>query len=232
MAIQDSITIGDLHFPDDDQILLPNHRRSLLRGRYEKTERMALSGLLKPSDRVLELGAGIGYMSTIMARDHNVSAVLSFDANPLLIPFVEQVHKLNGVSGRAQIRHGLISAKPGDPVNFHIRGDFLASSLFDDRGSKFGGVKKTISVPSMTFASVQQVFEANILVCDIEGAEVELLPQINLDGFDAAVVELHQDTIGLEGVKSIIDAFSAQNMTVDLERSSKAVLTFRKVSFE
>lgn len=224
----ETVTLGDLKFPDNSAILKRFHKRSIRRGNYERPERQAMNGLLTPDDHVLEIGAGIGFMSTLMVRDHNVAHVVSYDANPDLIPYIREVHALNNVGDRTEIRHGIISAQAGPPRTFYVRGDFLASSLCDNLDDRFGGVVRTSEVPQIPLASILEDFPVTVLVCDIEGGEAELLPELDLNSFRAAVVELHPQTIGLAGVNRVFDALMRAGMAYDAARSEQAVVTFQR----
>ncbi|WP_170335318.1 FkbM family methyltransferase [Ruegeria arenilitoris] len=224
----DTVTLGDLTFPDNPAILKRIHKRSIRRGNYERPERLAMKGLLEPTDHVLEIGGGIGFISTLMVREHGVARVRSFDANPDLIPFIQEVHKLNSVADRIDVRHGLIAAQEGPPLTFFVREDFLASSLNDNLGDRFGGVVKTVDVEQVTLESILDDFPANLLICDIEGAEADLLPALDLSTFRAAIVELHPQTIGLAGVKKVFEAFMSAGLVYDAARSEQAVVTFQK----
>lgn len=227
--VEETVHLGGVTFPDDPDILRPAHRRSLRRGNYEKPERKAMEGLLRPEDRALEIGSGVGFISTLMARDYGLRDIHSYEANPALIPYIRQVHKLNGVGDHVTCHNALIAPGAGAERPFYVRGDFIASSLSDDRGDRFGGVKRVVNIPQIAMADAVAKNDANILICDIEGAEVELLPQIDLSRFRAAVVELHPKTIGIGGVQKVMDAFSAAGLGYDADRSDHAVVTFQKI---
>ena len=48
----------------------------------------------RAGDTVLELGGGIGYMSTLLAVKTR-ARVVSFEANPALIDYIRSVHAAN-----------------------------------------------------------------------------------------------------------------------------------------
>ena len=56
-----------LRFPKDDQIVPANIRRALRANEYEQKETNAVLRTVRAGDRVVELGSGIGYLSTLVA---------------------------------------------------------------------------------------------------------------------------------------------------------------------
>lgn len=218
-----------LKMPDDRTILRRGHRKSLLRGNYEKLERNAVNTHIKETDKVVELGSGIGFMSTFMAVTKGVKNITTFEANPALLPFIKKMHELNGVSEQIIVRNALVAPQDGDPMPFYVRGNFLASSLSDDMGGRFGGVVRTEMIEVIDFNEFVASEKPNALVSDIEGYESILFPQCDLSGFDKAIIELHPASSGIGGIKSVFDAFSNAGLAYDCETSTGAVVTFLRV---
>ncbi|MBY0397947.1 MAG: FkbM family methyltransferase, partial [Thermoleophilia bacterium] len=89
-------TLG-IKVPFVPSIVTPKIERPMRRGRYEGGEAKALRKVLRPGDRVLELGAGVGLLSTISAMVKGVERVTAVEANPGLIPLIRETHRLNGI---------------------------------------------------------------------------------------------------------------------------------------
>ena len=81
-----------MKFPDDPTILRGRVRKLLRQNAYEAKESEAALRVVREGDRVIELGGGVGYMSTLVASKRNVASVHSFEANPNLIPYIRRVH--------------------------------------------------------------------------------------------------------------------------------------------
>ena len=81
------------------RVITPAILTAILSGRYEANEARFLPEIVEPGDRVLEIGAGIGVISTLLARLPEVAHIVAVEANPRLIPMIREVHALNGVSG-------------------------------------------------------------------------------------------------------------------------------------
>ncbi len=201
-------------------------RKALREGSYERKEADAVMKMVADGDRVLELGTGIGFMSSLIAVHKNVACVETYEANPTLIPYIRQVHALNGVSNRVQVHNALLAPTAGDPVTFYERRNFLASSL--DASSD---TKNIVAKHQITVLGVNDVIARvapNVLICDIEGAEADLLPAADLSGLRIAIVELHPQWIGQAGVQAVFDAFHKAGLTYWPKASEGKVVTFRK----
>ena len=114
--------------PDDPAVIGPRTRRLLRSGDYEAKEADAVRRLVRHGETVLEVGAGIGFMSSHLVRNCGADRVVSFEANPRLIPFIARVHAATGVEG-IEVRNAVLSPEAGPPLPFHVRAEFDASSL-------------------------------------------------------------------------------------------------------
>lgn len=216
-----------LVFPDDPRVITRKTRRLLRSRDYERREADAVRALVGPNDVALELGAGIGFMSTLMARSCKARAVHSFEANPNLIPYVRRVHAANGVEGAVRLTNAVLGAGDGT-ARFYEREDFSASSLSADPPGIASPVVATHEVAVLDFGRVIAELRPTALVCDIEGAEAEVLSHADLSGLRVAVVELHPQWIGAAGVRAVFDAFHGAGLTFYPKTSNKKVVTFRK----
>ena len=64
-------------------IITPKIERPMRNSRYEGGECATLRRVLRPGDRVLELGAGVGLISTVAAQVPGVERVVSVEAMAL-----------------------------------------------------------------------------------------------------------------------------------------------------
>ena len=201
-------------------------RRALREGRYESKEAEAALKLVRPGDRVLELGAGLGFMSTLLAMMRQGVRVDSFEANPTLIPVIRATHALNAVADRVTVHHALLAGRSGPPVSFYERQNFLASSL--DPGVMAEGIIAEHAVPVRAINDELARLRPDVLVCDIEGAEADLLPQADLSGLRGAVVETHPQWIGQAGVRAVFDAFHRAGLAYWAKGSQGKVVAFSR----
>ncbi len=216
-----------LKFPLERDILGRKVVRLLRANDYETKEFEAVQALVGPQDTVMELGAGIGFMSTVAAVKCKARAVHAFEANPALLPYIRQVHALNGARN-VTVRNALLAGRKGKPVDFYVRKNLLASSMEPLQGDRDGGVVSVAKVEVENINTVLQEIAPTVLICDIEGAEADLLPKADLSCLRVAVVELHPQWIGQSGVQAVFDTMHKAGLTYFPKRSNAKVVTFRK----
>ncbi|MBB4279660.1 FkbM family methyltransferase [Rhizobium mongolense] len=212
-------------FPEDAIILTDRVRESIAAGRYEGKEATQVEKLLKEGDRVLEIGSGLGFISTIAARDPKTVDVLCYEADPRLIPYIQSVHELNGITNVTVRNAALTTDLSQKELTFFVRKDFWGSSF-----SKAGGdyISET-SIPTQPFNEVMQQFRPTFIVCDIEGAELDLFMNASLFGVTRVLVEIHSRIIGRTGVKRLFDAMSARDFHYDEFHSHGSVVLFSHI---
>ena len=176
-------------------------------------------------ERVLEVGAGIGFISTLTAKNPQVEAVRVYEANPDLCQIIEHNHALNEV-GDVEVIQGVLANGPDlNPVDFYRRRDFWASSL----SPKPWGYRDVVSVPQYSFALAVEEFAPTVIICDIEGGELQLFQNANLRGVEKVLVEVHQQVLGRAGMKALFDAFSARDFHYDEHHSHGSVVLFSHI---
>jgi len=215
-----------LRFPNDIRVISPKRRGKLRRGEYEQREAQAVRANVRPDDVVIELGAGMGYMSSLMARNLRAKSVHAYEANPKMIPYINAVYAENGITN-ATVTNALLGAQAGE-ADFYVRSNFVASSLEENPK---GMNSEVIAVEKVEVLSMQAVFDdikPTVLVCDIEGAEADILPIADLSCLRCAIVELHPQWIGQSGVQAVFDAMHRAGLTYFPRTSDKKVVTFRK----
>lgn len=210
-------------FPVDPDIPLGRSAAALRENRYEARESAAALRLVRKGDVVLELGGGIGYMSTLLATHRAPAHIHVFEANPALIPYIHAVHAANTVTN-ATVHNAILGPEQGT-ATFHVRRNFLASSLAPVEGSE---VTETVQIAQRAVGAVMAEIAPTLLVCDIEGAEADILPQMDLRGLRAAIVELHPQWIGPAGVNAVFGAFMQAGLAYHAKTSSSKVVCFRR----
>jgi len=168
-------------------------------GRYERQEIDGALAVVRPGDRVLEMGAGLGLVGAIVAKKAAPEAVLSFEANPNLIPHIRALYALNGLQEKITLSNQVVISAPDRPetLPFHLRNSFLGSSLIDS------DMRETtqVQVPTASFDDIRRSFKPDVLLMDIEGGELEFLRHAALDGLRAVVMEFHPEAYGREGMR-------------------------------
>ena len=213
-------------------LLIPKHphfttgqvRGALREDRYELKESDAAKRMIRPDDVVLELGGGIGYMSSHMSRNCGAKHVHTFEANPSLIPYMHEVHAANEITN-VTVHHALLAPRKGKPVKFYVRRNFLASSMDKDAADD---IIEEADVEVLGLNTTLKDLKPTFLMCDIEGAEAELLPAGDWSNLRAAVIETHPQWIGQHGVQAVFDAMHRAGLTYFPKASNGKVIAFLK----
>lgn len=191
--------------------------------RYEGEEIAGALAVVRDGDRVLEMGAGLGIVGAVTALNAKPEAVLSFEANPDLIPHIRELHRLNGLEDRMEVRNQVLISAEDRPesMTFHVRSSFLGSSLLENDKRP----TTPVEVPTASFAEVMEEFAPDILIMDIEGGELDFLEHAKLDGIRAVVIEFHPGLYGTEGAARCKDFLRAAGFTKVPEVSTRFVWT-------
>ncbi|GLT10526.1 FkbM family methyltransferase [Sulfitobacter sp. PR48] len=211
-----------MRFPKHPDIIQGRVRKLLRTNQYEAKETEAALRVVREGDVVMELGAGIGYMSTLVATKRKIASVHSFEANPHLIPYIQTVHAANGVKN-ASVTNAILGPRKGT-VDFYVRDALLGSSLQVLEGEVDPPATK---VDVLNMNTVMKEIKPNVLICDIEGAEADLIPQMDLSGLRAAILETHPQWIGPEGINKIFRAFMDAGLAYYHRGSQGKVVCFR-----
>lgn len=202
-------------------VMSKNMINTLLNGYYENEEADALSSVIQDNEVVMELGGGIGFLSSLVASNIKVKEVHVFEANPHLIELIKYTHMLNGVNAFV---YNEILGKTDMPLNFYINEDFWASSTI------LHDCKEVITVAQSSFQSRINEIKPTLLIVDIEGGEVELFDNIELHGVKKILVEIHQNVIGRHGVKHLFDTLGSQGFHYDVWHSCRQIVLFSNIN--
>jgi FkbM family methyltransferase len=171
-----------------------NIRKALYNRTYEAAERSLLRAVLQPGDRVLDIGACAGVVSSVAASIVGERNVLSYEANPAMEPLIKRNFALNRLTPNLRMRAITID---GRDVVLRVTESKWGSTIVAD----VPGV--SIAVPSDALASVLCDFRPTVLAVDVEGAEQELLGSSDLPGVRKVVVEMHPQIIGQQTVTAL-----------------------------
>ena len=217
----------DLELEVDDEQLSEPIQRGLTRGWYEVDEVGLIRYAVKPGDRVIDMGAGLGVTAMVAARIVGSEAVWAFEANPGLIPMLKRNVARNNVG--LKIENAVLlprrRAEAERTLRLNLGAEFWGSSVVSqDRSAK------AVDVPTQCLEDAIAAHRANVLVMDIEGLEVEILETAILTGIDKIIVEIHYDKVGRERTNQAIFGLAKKGLQIDLNRAYRGVLLIDRVT--
>jgi FkbM family methyltransferase len=169
--------------------------RALSKGGYEREELRLIGAVLSPDDVVLEVGAGLGLVSSYCAKRIGSQRVFAYEADPELEPCIRETYELNGVNPTLEMC--AVNARAGR-VTLYRDKHFVSSSVVRRRvGSR------PVEVPGKALNYVVEKVRPTLLVIDAEGAERDMFQGAKLPTVNKIVLELHERVIGLEGTDRV-----------------------------
>jgi len=192
--------------------LTDNISAAIYDGYYERAELNTFRRKLEKQDIVLELGAGIGFLSTYCSGVLGSENVFTYEANPQLEPLIRRVYSVNRVQPTLKI--GVLGNQAGQ-TKFYVTRDFWASSLLPPPEPW-----EEVMVP--VYDINEEVFRINptFLLMDIEGGEYDLLRTIDFHTIRKISAELHTDVLGQDRVDEIKAVMSRAGFAIDPSLSS------------
>ncbi len=185
--------------------------RAILNNFYEEPEIRGLRSVIRPGDRVLELGSGLGVVTALAARATTPSGrVLSFEANPGMIPDTLAFLSNHGI-GNVELRNAVLvpDAAEGEMREFHLASSFSVSSLVGGTGRRS---RETILVAAEDLNKTVVNYTPDVLLCDIEGGELGLILALDASKLRAVVIELHPDRLSEDQLAQIRFALSVHGL--------------------
>ena len=169
---------------------------AIIKGTYEAPELTLVTKAVRPGDLVVEIGTGVGVVSLLCNRLAGEGNVKSYEANTSLEPIIRENFQLNGMTPKLVLKAVTLDGKP---VEFYHNENIISSSVHD-RG--LPAQKRWIDSIAIDEAIAEH--KANVIVMDIEGGEVDLLPNADLAGVRELIIELHPHIVGEDAIKTLI----------------------------
>jgi FkbM family methyltransferase len=171
-------------------------------GKYEGQEIRGALHLVQPGDHVLELGAGLGIVGSVVAKTCKPAKMVAYEANPALIETINETYKINKLKSRIQVKNEVLLSRPDRPATmaFAVHNSYLGSSLLGDADR----AKEVVDVPTASFNDVVKRLEPNVILMDIEGGELDVLEHANLNAMTqlrGIVIEFHPDQYEVSGMR-------------------------------
>lgn len=209
-----------------DAVLSDKIAAKLANGRYEANEAKAAQMRLRPGKRVLELGAGLGYIASLCAGITGPENVMTVEANPDMLEVIRNNLDQNGFQA-ASLIHGAVgkAVKSNQAVGFEEKPAFWAGRLADQNSKP----EAIVNVPLLSLHTLLRNHRPHVVIMDIEGAEQHLF-DLPWPGFvQNVIMELHPGQYSDHVIKKIVDCMSTSGLTYDPGPSRGRVMGFRKL---
>ncbi|MFY7839484.1 MAG: FkbM family methyltransferase [Lacibacter sp.] len=204
--------------------LRPSMGYSVLRfadkGDYEAGEVEIVSATLQPSDRVLELGTGIGFISAFCSRKIGSGQVFTYEANRFMEPHILRLYKRNNVS--PNLTFSILGKQPGI-TSFYVskNGFFSSSAMQVDNAEK-------IEVEVRSLNEEIERIKPTYLIMDIEGGEYDVFSTINFSTVNKVQFELHPEMLGEEKVNKIFSILESAGFQQDVQFTDRNNFFFHR----
>lgn len=182
-------------------------RKSLYGGSYEKPELQSIKSQLHSNDIVMEIGAGIGLISSYCAKRIGSERVFAYEANPRMEHHIRKTYKINCISPTLEMC--LIGRQTGQQT-FYIAEYFWSSSVIQ-RSPK----AEAIQVPVKSFNQEVRRINPTFLIIDIEGGEYDLVQYADFYNVQKIAIELHERVIGHDKVEFVKEKIAQAGFQVN-----------------
>ncbi len=184
--------------------------RWIVNGTYEIGEISILKKRLSSADIVLEIGTGLGFLSTYCALKNGNNQIYTYEANPDNVVIAQKVFNKNKVQ---PVMFNQILGETNGVIKFFVNDiSKLASSIFKDTGQE-----KLIEQVSIN--NVIHKLKPTYLIMDIEGAEYDIFRIIDFQSIKKIQFELHPQLIGKEKTNIIFKILEKAGFLQDTEIS-------------
>lgn len=215
-----------LHVPA--HLLTPAIKASLNSEKIEPRESRQLAGVAEDGDRLLELGGGLGYVSTFVSKCVRLEQAVVVEANPMIVPVIQQTHRLNGV--RATVLNG-VALSPRSvlwrkrdqdgALPFYIRRGIWGSSLRREPGTR--AIERVAAIDVVDLVAKHR---PTLLVCGIDAGEADILDGIDLTSVRVARLQVHKRKTGLHAIRQLFRTMDGHGLCYDPDYSCGETVTF------
>jgi len=197
-----------------------NVKNFIYSGFYEGEELTILSKVIRPTDKILEVGTGLGLITVYCAQIIGSENIVTFEANPYLIEKAKENFDINGVN--PEIRNAILSDSVSK-VDFFIEEGFWSSST-----TKRSDAAKIVQVKTANTKDILLELRPNFIIMDIEGGEKDLIYKIDFNSIEKLLIEIHPQIIGNTQATKIIAFLYKKGFELVFEISKGFVFYFIK----
>jgi FkbM family methyltransferase len=188
---------------------------------YEEAELKIIDKVLEKNDKVLEIGTGLGLISSFCSKRIDNNNIITYEANPLIKNHLFNLYKINKVSPILNI--ALVTDNNRINTFYSEPNDIWSSSM-----KKLSETALEIKLNSVNIADIILKYKPNFLIIDIEGAEYDLISKIDFTNINKLQIELHKKLIGEEKINEVVNIITSDGFKVDKSLSTSEQFYFYK----
>ena len=189
-------------YPYDIIIMDKKRFVAVAAGAVEMDEISVAKKYISSSDVVVELGAGIGIAAARINRIINPKKHVCFEAIPSLIPYLQNLFKINNMD--ISVKNMALGSNK--KLTFYALNDYILSS-FTKPKNRNDFIE--IEVDTISCQKIIDNYLPTAIFCDVEGAELEYFDASNYKNVRTIVIELHPKIYGSEGVEKVSQRFKS-----------------------
>ena len=191
----------------DSEVLGEKLLKLISIGDYELEDLVLYEKYLEPGDVVLEIGGGVGITAAYCAQITG-SPLVVIEPNSKLHPLIKENLRANDV-GATLISACVSAEEGGGDLDFYCHSEFWRSTLIPDSSENYD----VISVPQVSLDSLLIAHSPEVLVVDVEGAEVGLFKKMKQRP-RKIFVEIHSPNIGEKATAEVIGDLIARGYSL------------------
>lgn len=183
---------------------------SIIKSSYEKMELQMIGEFVRPTDRVIELGACMGVTSLVLYDLVGRENHLVIEADRRNLAMAEHMFDLNDKDVR--MTFGILAS--GDHIAEQTT---FASNANPSSSSQYvrDGSETADTVPTIQFENILEEEQATALVLDIEGGEFDLFTHAKSFGLlKRIMLEAHPDILGAAKTAKMLAALNEHGFQI------------------
>ena len=212
------VLMNNVWLPCKHPLIASDIAEAIFRGNYESKELKLIGSNLDVADIVLELGSGIGCVSSFCSLVIGSDRVHTVEANPLLVPLIHETFKKNNVSPTL---HNVFLGQGEGVEIFHVSDSFWESSSVSHSSEM-----KKIEVRRVDVNQKLAEISPTFLILDIEGGEGDFFAYADLATVRKICLETHEEEIGGVALSKIFRHLFDVGFTMDFKTVFRNVYFF------
>jgi FkbM family methyltransferase len=181
-------SINGLRLKIDKNNFSKKMKMRLHRGKFELPELALIKEKINGNERILELGAGIGFISMNLVKKVGSDNLFAYEINPGLINIIKENQKLNGLD--FTINSDFLTSdktQVGNEMMFYTSKQFYSSSFVE-----FDDYVEAIPVKAKFIDDEIDRLRIDTLVIDVEGCEYDMFENWTLpSAIKKVCIEIH-----------------------------------------